>query len=94
MNTPPLPRGLIVDDDVLYARMLQRGRERAKDFTFEATAAKWERLFRGPIAERHALWRRRRGGLWTLRRRAWWATAIVQNRVERRRFARWVSQQG
>ncbi|AWV07675.1 response regulator transcription factor [Marilutibacter maris] len=25
MNTPSLPRGLIVDDDVLYARMLQRG---------------------------------------------------------------------
>ena len=42
----------------LYAAMVENGRRRAREFSVEAIAARWEDLLAGPVAEDFERWRR------------------------------------
>jgi hypothetical protein len=42
----------------LHAAMIENGRSRAREFDVEATAARWEDLLAGPVAEDFERWRR------------------------------------
>jgi hypothetical protein len=46
------------EDPGLYASMVENGRQRAKEFSATAIAARWEDLLAGPVAEDFERWRR------------------------------------
>jgi hypothetical protein len=49
------------DEPGLHTAMVERGRERAREFAADAIAARWEALLTGPVAEDFARWRRASG---------------------------------
>ncbi len=45
------------DDPVRYARLVENGRKKAPEYTFEALADRWEKLLTGPVDGAYSRWR-------------------------------------
>lgn len=83
---------LLKTDPAFYQRIVNAGRERAKDFTENRLVERWKQLLNGPLREQYGAWRSRSAVdsfLW--RSRAAWGLTVRRLRyTASRMFKRWV----
>ncbi len=69
-------------------RRIERGHERARDFTVDAVVAQWAALLSGPLRQRYFRWTMGDGAVWRTRRSLASVAAIAAHKYERQRFRR------